>query len=67
MKKLSLSFAFNYSLISAMSANEMFQCAPCVVLHELLGQLFVLGADGVQQRCHLRLHFRPETIQAVDI
>lgn len=50
-----------------MSANQVLQCAPCVAFHELLSELFVLRANGVQQRRHLCLQFRPETVEAVEI
>lgn len=54
------------SLLPAEGANQMFQRAPCVAFHKLVGQLLVLRSDGLQQRRHLRIHFRAEAIQAVE-
>lgn len=54
------------SLLPAEGPNQMFQRAPYVAFHKLVGQLLVLRSDGLQQRRHLRIHFRPEAIQAVE-
>jgi hypothetical protein len=50
-----------------MRADEMLESAPSVALHKLLGQILVLISDSFQQRRHLRLQFRSEAIETVEI
>lgn len=53
------------SLLSALGVNQMPHRVPCVAFHKLLGQIFVLRSNSLQQRRHLCIHFCPKQFKTV--